>query len=145
MFPGLLGTFIRLFRTDVSCADHLFVAANVGAQRNSVARQPGNETIVLRQQPCEPIQALFCLTEAGVRLGKIGLKLRLLRENKIHRLFDGHRRLASTAARHSYEWTQAITKLVTRMFSSPKGSRTFQPKAINWSYRKRGSVPRTQM
>lgn len=39
----------------------------------------------------------------------------------------------------------ATIKLVTIMFASASGRRNFQPNAINWSYRKRGNVPRTQI
>src|SRR6267378_3871770 len=35
-----------------------------------------------------------------------------------------------------------ITKLVTITFAIESGSSNFHPNAINWSYRKRGSVPR---
>jgi hypothetical protein len=37
-----------------------------------------------------------------------------------------------------------IARLVITTFKIESGKSTFQPKFINWSYRNRGSVPRTQ-
>src|SRR3569833_2828007 len=34
---------------------------------------------------------------------------------------------------------------MNRIQTSPTGTRNFQPKCMNWSYRSRGSVPRSQM
>src|SRR5271157_2190573 len=41
--------------------------------------------------------------------------------------------------------TSTMTTAVIMMFKRAKGKRTFQPNFINWSYRNRGKVARTQM
>jgi len=91
--------------------------ANVRPQGNVTTRQPRDQMIVLREDSLDPVQSF-------VRLGEIHLELRLLCENELDRSFNIH-------LRFSYECTQAITKLVTSMFSRPSGSRNFQPNAIS--------------
>src|SRR5438270_5968315 len=47
--------------------------------------------------------------------------------------------------RTSRQAVNATTNAVITRFATASGNKNFHPKAISWSYRKRGSVPRTQM
>lgn len=40
---------------------------------------------------------------------------------------------------------RATTSAVITRFAIETGNKNFHPNAINWSYRKRGNVPRTQI
>ena len=61
---------------------------------------------------------------------------------------DEHEDEADDDVRRPCEWVsscQARTVAISRIQTMETGIRTFQPSAMSWSYRIRGSVPRSQM
>src|SRR5208282_1217101 len=63
---------------------------------------------------------------------------------------DNRRQIKSFPKRQRFAINNHLTLIhsttaVTRMFASASGTNRRQPKSINWSYRKRGNIQRTQM
>src|SRR5208337_75520 len=63
---------------------------------------------------------------------------------------DNRRQIKSFPKRQRFAINNHLTLIhsttaVTRMFASASGTNRRQPRSINWSYRKRGNIQRTQM
>src|SRR5208282_497156 len=63
---------------------------------------------------------------------------------------DNRRQIKSLPKRQRFAINNHLTLIhsttaVTRMFASASGTNRRQPRSINWSYRKRGNIQRTQM
>src|SRR5581483_357293 len=69
----------------------------------------------------------------------------LLRDRLLDDLLQRHAEALQGVRDGGHQWTATTRAAVTRAFTVAAGSRTFQPKRISWSYRRRGCVARSQM